>query len=150
MSKILGIDPGKATGLATFEGGKLLALDTITPLELERTIRAARPDRVIYEDSRLQSRAWNAQSKAAKGAALATARDLGTVDAWCYLIDCICEEQGIPAHGISPASKGQKRGAENFKAYTGWEGRSNQHERDAAMVGWTFRQAAPLKKARAA
>ncbi len=150
MSKILGIDPGMDTGLATFEAGKLVALDTITPLELERTIRAARPDWVIYEDSRLQSRAWNAHSKAAKGAALATARDLGTVDAWCRLIDAICAELGIPARGISPAAKGPKRAAENFKAYTGWQGRCNQHERDAAMVGWTFRQAAPEKKARAA
>ncbi|ABM32281.1 hypothetical protein [Paracidovorax citrulli] len=150
MSKILGIDPGMDTGLATFEGGKLVALDTITPLELERTIRAARPDWVIYEDSRLQSRAWNAHSKAAKGAALATARDLGTVDAWCGLIDMICKELGIAAQGISPAAKGPKRAAENFKAYTGWQGRCNQHERDAAMVGWTFRQAAPEKKARAA
>lgn len=150
MTKILGIDPGKATGLATFENGQLLALDTITPLRLERTIRAAMPDRVIYEDSRLQSRAWTAQSKAARGAALATARDLGQVDAWCHLILAICEELGIACHGISPAAKGPKRCAANFAAYTGWTARSNQHERDAAMVAWTFRQAAPMKKARAA
>ncbi|MET3512759.1 hypothetical protein ABIC63_000524 [Pseudacidovorax sp. 1753] len=137
--KILGIDPGANTGIATFEGGQLRALDTITPLQLERTIRAAAPARVIYEDSRLQSRAWTAQAKTAKGAALATARDLGQVDAWCSLIDAICEELGIPAHGISPAAKGPKRSAENFAAYTGWTGRSNQHCRDAAMVAWQFR-----------
>lgn len=148
MTKILGIDPGAHTGVATFEGGRLLALDTIAPLHLERTIRAAMPDRVIYEDSRLQSRAWTAQAKAHKGAALATARDLGQVDAWCALILAICEELGIPCHGISPAAKGPKRAAENFAAYTGWTGRSNQHCRDAAMVAWSFRGAAAMKGAR--
>ncbi len=146
MSKILGIDPGAHTGLATFEDGQLTALDTIVPLQLERTIRAAMPDRVIYEDSRLQTRAWTAQSKAARGAALATARDLGQVDAWCHLILSICEELGIPCHGISPAAKGPKRDAANFAAYTGWTGRSNQHCRDAAMVAWPFRGAAPIKR----
>lgn len=141
MSKILGIDPGAKTGLATFEAGVLLALETIQPVHLERTIRAAAPDRVIYEDSRLQTRAWTAHSKAHKGAALATARDLGQVDAWCSLIVAICGELNIPVHGISPAAKGPKRSAANFEAYTGWKSRSNQHERDAAMVAWPFRGA---------
>lgn len=138
---ILGIDPGAHTGLATFKDGMLLALETITPLHLERTIRERAPALVIFEDSRLQSRTWTARGKASKGAGLATARDLGQVDAWCRLIVDICEELGIPARGISPAAKGAKRDATNFKALTGWEKRCNQHERDAAMVAWTCRGA---------
>lgn len=148
MSKILGIDPGASTGIATFEDGALVTLDTIEPLHLERTILAAAPARVIYEDSRLQSRAWTARSKASHGAGLATARDLGQVDAWCALIVAICSELGIPVHGISPAAKGPKRAAENFAAYTGWTKRCNQHERDAAMVAWPFRGAAGARKTR--
>ena len=27
-----------------------------------------------------------------------------------------------------------------FRAHTGWSGRSNQHERDAAMVAWQYRR----------
>ena len=140
MSLILGIDPGASTGVAMFVDGVLTRLDTIGPALIERAIREASPARVIFEDSRLQSHAWTAQAKAARGAALATARSLGQVDAWCRLVTDVCEELGIPAHGISPAAKGPKRSAENFAIYTGWTSRSNQHERDAAMVAWPFRR----------
>lgn len=141
MSLILGIDPGASTGLAHFLDGKLVHLDTITPVQIERTIRETMPARVVFEDSRLETRAWNARSKGAYGAALATARSLGQVDAWCSLITAVCAELGIPAHGISPTAKGPKRGAENFAVYTGWTARCNQHERDAAMVAWQYRSA---------
>jgi len=140
MTLILGMDPGASTGVAHFADGELVRLDTVGPLQIERTIREAMPGRVVFEDSRLQSHAWTAQAKAARGAALATARSLGQVDAWCRLITEVCAELGIPAHGISPAAKGPKRGAENFAIYTGWTARSNQHERDAAMVAWPFRR----------
>ena len=138
---ILGMDPGSSTGVAHFLDGQLVRLDTITPVEIERTIREVMPARVIFEDSRLETRAWNARTKGAYGAALATARSLGQVDAWCRLITEVCAELGIPAHGVSPTAKGAKRGAENFAVYTGWTHSSNQHERDAAMVAWTYRGA---------
>lgn len=141
MSLILGMDPGASTGVAHFLDGQLVRLDTITPVEIERTIREVMPARVIFEDSRLETRAWNARTKGAYGAALATARSLGQVDAWCRLITEVCAELGIPAHGVSPTAKGAKRGAENFAIYTGWTERSNQHTRDAAMVAWPYRGA---------
>jgi hypothetical protein len=40
----------------------------------------------------------------------------------------------ISAHGISPKHKGRKLDAETFNKLTGWQKKSNQHERDAAMV----------------
>jgi len=141
MSLILGMDPGASTGVAHFLDGQLVRLDTITPVEIERTIREVMPARVIFEDSRLETRAWNARTKGAYGAALATARSLGQVDAWCRLITEVCAELGIPGHGVSPTAKGAKRGAENFAVYTGWTHSSNQHERDAAMVAWPYRGA---------
>lgn len=140
---ILGIDPGASTGVAHLVDGELASLETIAPHQMERLLREAMPARVIFEDSRLQSHAWTAQAKAARGAALATARSLGQVDAWCSLITAICADLGIPAHGVSPAAKGPKRGAENFAIVTGWQSRTNQHERDACMVAWPFRRAVP-------
>lgn len=139
---ILGIDPGVHTGIAKFINGDLVELFTIKPHQIAETLRYAMPSLVLFEDSRLQSHAWNAHSKANKSVALATARSLGQVDALCGLITAICEEMSIPCHGISPAAKGMKRGAENFEAVTGWSKRSNQHERDAAMVAWHYRKVA--------
>ncbi|MNS80495.1 hypothetical protein D3C72_1141760 [compost metagenome] len=138
---ILGIDPGANTGVAEFVSGQLTSLDTIEPHELERLLRAKRPGRVVFEDSRLQSHAWNARTKASKGSALATARSLGQVDAWCRLIVAICAELGITAHGISPKKKGKKLDAQQFAKVTGWTAKSNEHCRDAAMVAWPYRGA---------
>lgn len=148
MAVILGMDPGASTGVAHFLDGELVRLDTIGPHEIDRAIREVMPARVVFEDSRLQTHAWTAQAKAARGAALATARSLGQVDAWCRLISEICGELGIPAHGISPAGKGAKRNAEAFGIVTGWTRSSNQHERDAAMVAWPYRRAADLRGGR--
>ncbi len=139
MALILGIDPGANTGVATFIDGALARLDTISPHEIERTLREAMPARVVFEDSRLQSHTW---TRAKSGAASAKmARNVGQVDAWCTLITAICSELGIPAHGISPAGKGSKVQADRFAILTGWQARSNEHERDAAMVAWPYRRA---------
>lgn len=138
---ILGIDPGANTGIATFEDGVLVALETIAPHQIEQLLRARTPARVVFEDSRLQTRAWTAQAKTAKGAGLATARSLGQVDAWCALITALCEQLSVPAHGISPKNKGAKLNAAQFERLTGWQGRSNQHERDAATCAWRYRGA---------
>jgi hypothetical protein len=137
----MGIDPGAHTGIAVFKDGALTELDTIEPQWIEHRIRTVLPSRVIFEDSRLQSYAWNARSKASMGVALAAARSLGQVDAWCSLITAICGTLCIHAHGISPKQKGSKQDAQSFNSITRWSGRSNQHERDAAMVAWPYRNA---------
>ncbi|WP_445286553.1 hypothetical protein [Variovorax atrisoli] len=139
---ILGIDPGASTGLAGFDGGAITFLKTIEPHSIEHNLRHYMPARVVFEDSRLERRAWNARSKKDYGAALATARSLGQVDAWCSFITAICADLGIPAHGISPTAKGAKLDAAAFALVTRWAGRSNQHERDAAMVAWPYRRTA--------
>lgn len=136
---ILGIDPGSNTGLATYIFGKLVHLDTIAPVEIAARIELARPARVVFEDSRLLSYTWTTIKS--RPAALKMARNVGEVDAWCKLIVAVCEQLAIPAHGISPKGKGAKVGAEQFTRITGWDERSNEHERDAAMVAWPYRSA---------
>jgi hypothetical protein len=136
---ILGIDPGANTGVACFNGGALTWLRTIEPHSIEHFLRQHAPARVVFEDSRLESKVWTTASS--RAAALKIARNVGQIDAWCSLITAICADLGIPAHGISPTAKGAKLGAEGFAVATGWQGRSNQHERDAAMVAWPYRRA---------
>lgn len=140
MSIILGIDPGVNTGIAIFKRGALYTLVTIAPHQLPEFIANAEPSRVIFEDSRLTSFMFN-QVKS-RPAALKMARNVGEIDAWCRVITSVCEGLGIPAHGISPASKGAKLSAEAFTRATGWTGASNQHTRDAAMCAWKYRGAA--------
>ena len=136
---ILGIDPGANKGVAFFIGGKLLSLETVAPWGIAFALRN-NISRVVFEDSRLQSNVW-ITSKLTRPAALKVARNLGQVDAWCSLIVALCAEQKIPCHGISPKAKGEKLNAVQFAKLTGWIGKNNQHERDAAMVGWAYRGA---------
>ena len=137
---IIGLDPGSSTGVAVFEDGRLSRLITIDPSSIGRILEGQEPDRVIFEDSRLQSHTWT-QAKT-RAAALKMARNVGEIDAWCKLIVATCERLSIAAHGISPLHKGKKLDAAQFAAATGWAGKSNQHERDAAMVAWKYRRAA--------
>lgn len=139
MTGIVGLDPGSNTGLAVYSAGRLAELRTIAPHEIERVLAELKPARVVFEDSRLQSHTWT--TSASRAAAAKMARNVGQVDAWCVLITAVCERLGIPAHGISPAGKGRKLDAVRFTALTGWAGRSNEHERDAAMVAWPYRGA---------
>lgn len=135
---ILGIDPGRYTGLAIFYEGKLSQLYTVEPVDIVSILSNNKPDRVIYEDSRLQSKVWTSVKGAA---ALKIARNIGEIDAWCSLINAICDRLNIPCHGISPKGKGAKLDAEQFARLTGWSSSSNQHERDAAHVAWPHRRA---------
>lgn len=137
--KILGIDPGASTGCAMFDDGMLISLNTIEPWRIPEVIQLM-ADRVIFEDSRLQSNVWGV-SKLNRAAAMKVARNIGQIDAWCALIVAACEMCKVPAHGISPLGKGAKLNAVQFSKATGWELRSNSHERDAAMVAWPYRRA---------
>lgn len=137
MSKILGIDPGTNTGIAFFLDGKLTELRTIQPLDLHQEIEIYMPDLVIFEDSRKQSVVWSRKINASQ--MMKVARSVGMVDGLCAAIVMICQSLKIPCVGVSPKSKGKKLDAVEFKALTGWDGQSNQHERDAATIAWMYR-----------
>lgn len=137
MKILLGIDPGVNTGIAVLVGGVLTFLDTCHPLDIQKHLIAHRPDRVIFEDSRLTSHLFTSSRNVA--VAKSMARKVGHVDMVCGLIVEACERLGVPAHGVSPKSKGAKLNAAQFKAATGWDKASNEHQRDAAMVAWPYR-----------
>lgn len=136
---IVGIDPGQKTGVAIYRDGVLVELRTIAPVEIQRELGALSPGLVVFEDSRLQSHTWT--SGASRAAAAKMARNVGQIDAWCQLIEAHCRGMGIDARGVSPRDKGGKVGAAQFKCMTGWNGPSNEHTRDAAMVALPFRRA---------
>lgn len=136
---VIGIDPGVNMGVAIYEDGNLIDLLTVEPLGLVDIINAyaAHPLFIAFEDSRLQSHVWLPSQS--KGVAANIARKIGMVDAWCYMIERYCESYDVAYMRISPKAKGEKLNAEDFNRITGWKKKSNQHERDAAMVAWQFR-----------
>lgn len=139
MVTVIGIDPGASTGVAVYIGGKLEKLATVEPWRIPQVIQCYGADRVVFEDSRLQSHVWSTATS--RAAALKMARNVGQVDAWCALIVAVCDQLNTSAHGISPKQKGAKLDAKAFERLTGWAGPSNEHTRDAAAVAWPYRSA---------
>jgi hypothetical protein len=136
---LMGIDPGRKTGVAVFAGGKLFGLYTTDPNGVAAMLDRYNPERVIFEDSRLTRPTW---ARSVSPAAMRKiARNVGQVDAWCSQLVDLCAARGIVAHGISPRGKGAKLNAEQFAKATGWTSRCNSHERDACMVAWPYRRA---------
>jgi len=135
---IIGIDPGQRTGIAICRDGALCELRTVSPEQIESVLVEVRPGLVVFEDSRKQSavfiRGTNARSM------LKIARNVGEVDQLCRQIEALCDRMRIACVGVSPLRKGSKLSAAQFSQITGWAGRSNQHERDSAMVAWPYRR----------
>ena len=134
---VIGIDPGMNTGMARYVYGALVELETVMPWEVRVALDALRPALVVFEDSRKQSHTWT--RIASRDASLKMARNVGEIDAWCKLIEAECAALGIRCMGVSPTGKGAKLAAPAFKKLTGWDGKSNQHARDAAIVAWPYR-----------
>lgn len=140
---VLGMDPGKHTGLAWIVDGQLQALEEIAPAQIMVMLQERRPSLVIFEDSR-KGGSWTAQGSQAKRSKMD--RNVGEIDGWCVLIETLCASLGIACFGMAPSTKagrahGGKIDAATFNRLTGWTGRSNQHQRDAAMIAWSFRRA---------
>ncbi|MGL6010203.1 MAG: hypothetical protein ACRC0J_01630 [Shewanella oncorhynchi] len=137
---ILGIDPGASTGVAEYVEGALSSIYTTDTLKLLSMLGslAVKPRIVVIEDSTMQSHVFTGSDKN-RATALKVARNIGEVDGYCKIIKQLCGELGIPYVGISPKNKGEKLNAISFNSLTGWDRKSNQHERDAAMVAWRFR-----------
>lgn len=135
--RLIGIDPGQSTGIAIYEAGQLVELLTLQPHRVAQALQGA--DKVVFEDSRLQSHTWTRGKSIAATAKMA--RNVGQIDAWCSYIQAVCLDYGIDSHGVSPAGKGAKLDASRFQVVTGWTGASNQHTRDAAMVAFPYRRA---------
>lgn len=143
---VLGMDPGKHTGLAWIVDGHLQALEEIAPAQILQTLQGRAPTLVIFEDSRKARKTWTGQGSAAARAKMA--RNVGEIDAWCVLIETLCASLGIACFGLAPSAKaggahGAKIDTSTFSRLTGWTGRSNQHQRDTAMIAWSFRRARP-------
>jgi len=137
MRQVVGIDPGVNTGVACYGNGKLLSLQTIQPIDIQEYIKESFSDLIVFEDSRLQSAVWVPSKN--KAVANNIARKIGQVDALCSLIEETCNRWEIKFMRVSPKAKGSKMNAEDFNKLTGYTARSNQHERDAAMVAWQLR-----------
>lgn len=135
--RILAIDPGVQTGCAYFVDGKLSTLWTMNGHEIGDEMFHDIVDMVVFEDSTLISNVFTT----ARAGQLKIARNIGEVDGLCKRIRYLCEKAKLPFIQVSPKQKGKKLNAKEFQERTGYDRQTNQHERDAAIVGFVYRNA---------
>jgi hypothetical protein len=126
----VGIDPGVKTGLATWNPRTrtLTAVTSNMPLAFCEIIRLSSINdlHIIVEDAR--QRTWYGQGGIEK------LQGAGAIKVQCTIWQQFLEENGI-SHQFLPPLKGMtKLGSESFNKITGYEGRTSNHARDAAML----------------
>lgn len=128
----VGIDPGTHTGVAVWDSveGRFLTLKTLPihrAMDLVREIRDGGDKlAVVFEDARL--RKWygaNAREKV-QGA--------GSVKRDCAIWEDFLTDNDVQFLTMKPGRTATKVTPAWFRKLTGWEGRSSEHSRDAAML----------------
>lgn len=132
----IGIDPGTVTGLAISENGKLTHVTSMKiheAMQIVSDMYRKEPITVHFEDARLRTWFGTADAKQAKyGAGVREGAGAAKRDAtiWAdYLADL-----GCPYRNVKPTSGNTKLSDERFRAISGWNGRTNGHARDAALL----------------
>lgn len=134
----IGIDPGTDTGLAVWDGDRFTAVEAIpihAALLRVKELAAFYGHRgngvtVYFEDARL--RKWYGTHTAKEDRA--RLQGAGSVKRDSKIWEDALTEWGIPFETIAPKNNWTKMTANMFEALTGWQGRTNEHSRDAAML----------------
>ena len=149
----IGIDAGTHTGFAVwcFEGETFKDIETTDfwgAIEKIETLRKDNHFIVVIEDVTTIKPVFGIEKiyYATKGvliqklsAIAAKAQNVGGVKRETKLLIDFCEKNGIPLYKKSPNSGSRtKMSSEDFKKLTGYEKRTSQHGRDAAMMIYKF------------
>ena len=130
----IGIDPGTHTGVAVWDSreGKFRYLETMLihqAMDIVRFWNGVRGGdiQVVFEDAR--QRTWFG-----RGDTNAKAQGAGSVKRDCSIWEDFCKDYEIPFQAIPPVKGATKVSAEYFKTISGYQGRTSEHARDAAML----------------
>lgn len=134
----IGIDPGTKTGICIYskEDKQIRRLDCIKIHEAMETVKfwhAAWPGKVFvrFEDARL--RKWIPMQKT-ETAERGRREGAGSVKRDCSIWEDYLKSIGVAFEMVAPKNNKTKVTADYFQKLTGWKGRTNEHERDSAML----------------
>lgn len=132
----IGIDPGTHTGIAIWDktSRRLEMVDTMTITKAMEIVKAnveltksfGGEVVVFFEDARKRSWFGHASRERLQGA--------GSVKRDCAIWETFCAELGVECRKIAPKHNTTKLTAAQFRVLTGWQGRTSEHGRDAAML----------------
>jgi hypothetical protein len=130
---IVGIDPGVTTGFALWDKttGRLEEVNSMGIVAAMLRVQLMHTEGVlhslVYEDARLRTGYFGERAKHNQQGAGSIKRDCSVWAEWLGMLGCAYK-------AVSPRAKGPKLNAEQFAKLTGWQGRTNEHGRDAALL----------------
>lgn len=133
MTAKIGIDTGVNTGVAVWQDGELLAVESMTITQAMKFIQDFDNKRGIVKLYIEDARKWigfHGKTKATQ----ARLQGAGSVKRDAKIWEDWCKENGYEVVFVKPMGKGLKKSADEFKRITGWQGRTNEHSRDAALI----------------
>ena len=131
----IGIDPGTHTGVAVWDTkeGRFLSLETMPIHQALIKVmmwkdRAGHDLQVVFEDAR--QRTWFGRDKNTN----AKRQGAGSIKRDCSIWEDFCKDYQIPFLAVPPIKGGTKLSEAYFKPISGYQGRTSNHARDAAML----------------
>ena len=124
----IGIDPGVNTGVAIWDSGqqKLLQVTSMKILEAMTLIRQY-PIKIVYiEDARQRTWFGSKGREVLQGA--------GSIKRDCQIWEDFLNDNKIAYYWVAPKDNRTKLSSAQFKVYTGYTGKTNEHGRDSAML----------------
>lgn len=129
---VIGIDSGVNTGFSIWDrqGQKLIECYSVMIHHAFELILKYRPECFVrVEDARLRKYIIGGREKL-QGA--------GSIKRDAKIWEDFLTDKNIPFEMVAPKNNRTKLDDANFKKITGFEGRTNQHARDAAMLVYGF------------
>jgi hypothetical protein len=129
---IIGIDPGVNTGIAAWDVAdkSFLFVKTVMAVQAEELVKKmaveGRAVLVRLEDARLRTWFGKAGREQLQGA--------GSIKRDCSRWEEFLTHHEIPFEEVAPRNNRTKMTANEFKRLTGWQGKTNEHGRDAAAL----------------
>lgn len=138
----IGIDAGKNTGFAVWDS-KLKKFIEITSMPIHRAMLEVKQifDKEVdnlyirVEDARQRTwfgnnMSWNEERSKLQG--------VGSVKRDCTIWDDFLKDSKVSYEMVPPKRNVTKLSHDKFQRLTGWEKRTNEHSRDAAMLVFGF------------
>lgn len=138
----IGIDAGKNTGLAVWDSKKreFLWIGSILIHEALKVVS----DYIFTEDKKIHVRVEDARQRTWFGNNMSWNEErnklqgVGSVKRDCTIWDDFLKDSKVSYEMVPPKRNVTKLSHDKFQRLTGWEKRTNEHSRDAAMLVFGF------------
>lgn len=134
----IGIDTGVHTGLAIWDGNgrRFLSIELLKihrAMDVVEALAKANPGEVRARVEDARQRKWIPNMGSIRNE-IGRAKGAGSVERDCSIWEDFLADINVPCEMVAPRNNVTKLRQEAFANLTGWNQRTNEHERDAAML----------------